>query len=580
MTLCVTAGRAVTAIGRAAPARGPFSPARTPRSRLRCRAEASGVVEGAPATAAAITPSQTQLQQARQIAELSLESYRYHKAPEPEAEDVVASLKRKFEAAQRELGSVTEAEFARLANRDASAALAAVPAPLLSVDTLIHTIQQQHTAQPPAIDLQQQSNVVPLPALTRKTLEKEAPQAEGTGEEVLLQGFNWDSCNHPGGWYNYISSRAEELGRMGFTAIWLPPPTQSVSKQGYMPGDLYDLNSAYGTEEDLIGCVRALQAAGLKVLGDAVLNHRCAQHQDEHGVWNKYGGKMAWDARAIVGDDQTFRGRGNRSSGKIFAAAPNIDHSQDFVKRDLQEWLVWLRSHVGFDGFRLDFVTGFAASHVKDYMAAAVPQFAVGEFWDALQYDWDGTPVHNQDAHRQRVVDWINGAGGLSTAFDMTNKGIMHAVFERCEYWRLRDGANKPAGLLGWWPSRAVTFLENHDTGSTQGHWRFPGHAIEQGYAYILTHPGTPCVFWDHLSDQRQKDTVARLVAIRKRNGIHCRSKVTIHRAERDIYTAEVEGKDGRAVLMKIGPGEISPDPAQWVIADCGHSWAVWERKQ
>lgn len=31
---------------------------------------------------------------------------------------------------------------------------------------------------------------------------------------------------------------------------------------------------------------------------------------------------------------------------------------------------------------------------------------------------------------------------------------------------------------------------------------------------------------------------------------------------------------------MKIGPGEISPDPAQWVIADCGHSWAVWERKQ
>jgi hypothetical protein len=69
-----------------------------------------------------------------------------------------------------------------------------------------------------------------------------------------------------------------------------------------MPGDLYDLNSAYGTEEDLIGCVRALQAAGLKVLGDAVLNHRCAQHQDEHGVWNKYGGKMAWDARAIVGE--------------------------------------------------------------------------------------------------------------------------------------------------------------------------------------------------------------------------------------------------------------------------------------
>lgn len=61
-------------------------------------------------------------------------------------------------------------------------------------------------------------------------------------------------------------------------------------------------------------------------------------------------------------------------------------------------------------------------------------------------------------------MDWINAAGGLSTAFDITTKGIMHAVFERNEYWRLRDDKGKPPGLLGWWPSRAVTFLENHDT--------------------------------------------------------------------------------------------------------------------
>lgn len=73
-------------------------------------------------------------------------------------------------------------------------------------------------------------------------------------------------------------------------------------------------------------------------------------------------------------------------------------------------------------------------------------------------------PCRAQDGHRQRTVDWINAAGGLSTAFDITTKGIMHAVFERTEYWRLRDDKGKPPGLLGWWPSRAVTFLENHDT--------------------------------------------------------------------------------------------------------------------
>lgn len=35
---------------------------------------------------------------------------------------------------------------------------------------------------------------------------------------------------------------------------------------------------------------------------------------------------------------------------------------------------------------------------------------------------------------------------------------------QRCEYWRLRDSSGKPPGVMGWWPSRAVTFLENHDT--------------------------------------------------------------------------------------------------------------------
>ena len=30
------------------------------------------------------------------------------------------------------------------------------------------------------------------------------------------------------------------------------------------------------------------------------------------------------------------------------------------------------------------------------------------------------------------------------------------------------DKEGRPPGLLGLWPSRAVTFIDNHDTGSTQ----------------------------------------------------------------------------------------------------------------
>lgn len=60
-----------------------------------------------------------------------------------------------------------------------------------------------------------------------------------------------------------------------------------------------------------------------------------------------------------------------------------------------------------------------------------------------------------------------------------------------------------------------------------QGHWRFPGHALEQGYVYILTHPGTPTVFWDHVyENEHMRHVVKRLVEVRKRNGIHARSQV------------------------------------------------------
>ena len=51
-----------------------------------------------------------------------------------------------------------------------------------------------------------------------------------------------------GSWYRKVIELAPTLAERGFTTIWLPP-TDSVSAEGYMPRDLYDLNSKYGTLE-------------------------------------------------------------------------------------------------------------------------------------------------------------------------------------------------------------------------------------------------------------------------------------------------------------------------------------------
>lgn len=51
----------------------------------------------------------------------------------------------------------------------------------------------------------------------------------------------------------------------------------------------------------------------------------------------------------------------------------------------------------------------------------------MGEYWDSLSYTY-GQMDYSQDAHRQRIIDWINATGGNASAFDVTTKGILHAV--------------------------------------------------------------------------------------------------------------------------------------------------------
>lgn len=52
----------------------------------------------------------------------------------------------------------------------------------------------------------------------------------------------------------------------------------------------------------------------------------------------------------------------------------------------------------------------------------------------------------------------------MACGFDVTLKGVLHAVFEKNEFWRLKDHQGKAPGLAGWLPKLAVLFLENHDT--------------------------------------------------------------------------------------------------------------------
>ncbi len=50
--------------------------------------------------------------------------------------------------------------------------------------------------------------------------------------------------------------------------------------------------------------------------------------QGPDGKWNQYTGRFAWDASCIVSNQrEQFGGTGAFKKEELFAAAPNVDHS-------------------------------------------------------------------------------------------------------------------------------------------------------------------------------------------------------------------------------------------------------------
>ncbi len=394
------------------------------------------------------------------------------------------------------------------------------------------------------------SFAVILVALSQKD-HSDVNSTLSVGQWVLLQGFDWSAISDRGSLYTKVSNDAGNIGSAGINAVWLPPPSQSVDLQGYLPQQWYQLVSS----ANLASCISALSSRGVAPIADVVINHRTAPNVDS--CTGKYTAFKNPDMGnwAVTKDDEncaTNQGCcGNYDTGDVVTYAPDLDHTNSQVQSLSKDYLNFLKS-TGFTGFRFDMVKGYSASYVGSYISSSNPIFSVGEYWDSST---------------TKVVNWISGTGGKSQAFDFPLRYNLQSAIRNNNYAGM--GWAMP-GVIGQNPSHAVTFIDNHDTSRDD---RFGStDQIAMGYAYILTHPGTPCVFWTDWNISGIQTAIKAMIGARRKANISSTATINIVSYTSGLYAAYVNG----VLAIKLGSTSWAPSDATFKLYTSGNNYAIW----
>lgn len=386
------------------------------------------------------------------------------------------------------------------------------------------------------------------------------------GDEVMMQGFHWNSMRDvPNGWYNVLEAKAAEIASLGVTIVWMPPPWKDESSwagdgksgggEGYF-WHSFDLNTKYGTAQDLQDAIDALHANGVKVAFDIVANHR------------NRGYGTSW-----MGNNYGFPGGNWRYGGAddgdpFMSGDSDLNTANTEVYNDIKGAMQTL-VNMGADGFRWDFVRGFSASRVDAWMSQTIDNgFCVGELWKAPN---EYTDYHQNMAWKDILNEWSGNAGCGIFDFALKNE-IQNGDI----YW-FRNALNADSNTAK--RERAITFVDNHDTGYSPGqyggqhHWARPDWIKEYAYAYILTTPGTPSIYWPDVMDWGMYDFVQALVGVRQDAGIKAYSNISFV-ANTSGVAAYVDGTN-KQIAISIGSDWTGPG-GSWQLAASGSWGKVW----
>lgn len=357
----------------------------------------------------------------------------------------------------------------------------------------------------------------------------------GPGGGVIMQAFYWD-VPAGGNWWGTVQGKINSWDAAGFSAIWLPPAAKAQNgafSMGYDPFDYYDfgeynqmgsVETRFGSRTELTSLIAAAHAKQIEVYADVVINHNSGgdleynpfTNSNTYTDFNPLSGKFFRSAYDFHPNDVKASDEGS------FGGFPDLSHTKTYV----QDWLwgrtdavgKYYKNTVGFDGWRFDYVKGFGAWVVRDWVNN-VGGFAVGEYWDG---------------NAATLKSWVDGTNRTASAFDFACYYKMDEAFDGNNLTKLNDDM-----LWKRDPYKAVTFVANHDTDIIWDKML--------AYAYIMTHEGYPCVFYRDYEEWLDKAKLNNLIWIHRNLAV---GNTSILYADNDEYIARRNGSPGLVVYL------------------------------
>ncbi|KAL2269917.1 hypothetical protein VTJ83DRAFT_2101 [Remersonia thermophila] len=289
-----------------------------------------------------------------------------------------------------------------------------------------------------------------------------------------------------GGTWRGLISKLDYIQGMGFTSVWISPVVKQIdgnskdgsSYHGYWAKDIWSLNSAFGTEQDLKDLSSALHSRGMYLMLDIVTNHMaymgCRDCVD-YTQFNPFSSSSYFhppcpiDYNSQVSVERCWQGSNTVS-------LPDLRTEDEYVRRIWNQWIEEIVSKYSVDGLRVD-----SAKHVETSFwpgfSAAARVFLLGEV-----YHGDPSYVAPYQQYMDGLLDYPSYYWMLR-AFQSSNSTMGELV----------NGINKlrnTAQDLSLYGS----FLENHDI-ERFGSFTRDLSLVKNAIAFTMLKDGIPIVY-------------------------------------------------------------------------------------